>query len=186
MALVIIILAAINIRQYNRCKPNNQNFERDTVTVIVKQSDTVYRQIMKYYSVERPVPVLVHDTVYSEVSIKEYRDTVIHEFGKIFRTEWVKGELLKKDIFLEIKIPTITETITSTQTITNTVRSPLLFATGGFRTSYQKENSIRSPDIRIVPSIGLYGVSEGHKWSAGVDFGFDRQLTAKIGYRISR
>ena len=193
MAAAIIVLAAINIRLNNRC---NQEpvVERDTVTVTITQRDTVYQQITKYYTVEKPVPVMVYDTVQimGEYGVKQYHDTIFHEYGSIYRWEWVKGDLLKKDLRLDLSLPTITETINTTQTVTNTVRNPLIFITGGIRTSatqmITKEDgsSFRSGEISAVPVIGLFGISEGHRWSAGVEYGWDRQLTMKVGIAIKR
>ena len=194
MAAAIMILIALNIRQYNRCNNKPPVVERDTVTVTITHRDTVYQQITKYYAVERPVPVMVYDTVQimGEYGVKQYHDTISHEYGKIYRWEWVKGDLLKKDLRLDLSLPTITETITNTQTITNTVRNPLLFFTAGIRTAptqmVTKEDgsSFRSGEISTVPVIGLFGVTEGHRWAAGVEWGFDRQLTMKIAYTIKR
>lgn len=194
MAAAIIILIALNIRLQNRCNNRPPTVERDTVTVTITHRDTVYQQITKYYAVEKPVPVMVYDTIQimGEYGVKQYHDTINHEYGKIYRWEWVKGDLLKKDLRLDLSLPTITETVTTTQTITNTVRSPLLFVTGGIRTAPTQVTDIgggvssRSADVRAVPTVGLFGVSEGHRWAAGVEWGLDRQLTMKIAYSIKR
>jgi hypothetical protein len=167
----------VNFIQYKTCN-KEPVIERDTVTVTVIERDTVYKYVSNYYTVEKPVPVMVHDTLWRIAGVNEYRDTLQHEFGKIYRAEWVKGELLKKDLLLDLKLPEITNTVTTTQTITNTVRNPLLFFTAGMRTGY--------PDKPAVPGIGLFGVSEGHRWSAGVEYGWDRQLTMKVGFALKR
>ena len=194
MAAAIMILIALNIRQYNRCNNKPPTVERDTVTVTITHRDTVYQEITKYYAVERPVPVMVYDTIQimGEYGVKQYHDTISHEYGSIYRWEWVKGDLLKKDLRLDLTLPTITETVTTTQTITNTVRNPLLFVTGGIRTSptqmitREDGSSFRSGEISTVPVIGLFGISEGHRWSAGVEYGLDRQLTMKVGFALKR
>ena len=192
--LLVCLVASIvgNAIQYKLCRNKPPTVERDTVTVTIIKRDTVWFTQTQYYSVEKPVPVYVHDTIYQATDVKEYRDTLLHEYGKIYRWEWVKGDLLKKDLRLDLTLPTITETVTTTQTITNTVRSPLLFVTGGIRTAPTQVTDIgggvssRSADIRAVPTIGLFGVSEGHRWSAGVEYGWDRQLTMKVGFALKR
>jgi hypothetical protein len=140
---VLVIAASLigNIYTLRKYKIKPPVVKSDTVMVTFTLRDTVFQEVVKYYSVERPVPVMVYDTVkvLGEFGVKEYRDTVIHEYGNIFRTEWVKGELLKKDLVLDLKLPTITETITSTQTITNTIRSPVAL--------------IRDSSIKVSPKI---------------------------------
>lgn len=186
ISLVLLILLMIslagNFIQYKTCKRKPIESEITYVTKSDTIRDTVYVPERSSFTVVNPKPAYV-DTA---ANIKTYRDTIYLQYGSISREETVFGDLLRKDLKLDLNIPEFTNTVTVTNTITRTVKSPLLFVTGGFRTSYQMENSVRSPDILIVPSIGLYGISEGHKWSAGVDFGFDRQLTIKIGFRISR
>lgn len=181
--LLVLLLAISLVVNYIQFTQGTGAIEvsTDTITVTSYRTDTIYKQITKYFPVEKPVPIFVHDTLFGEVNVKEYHDTIRHEFGTIYRWEWVKGDLLKKDLRLDLTLPTITETVTTTQRITNTVRNPLFFVTGGFRTS-----STELAEIKAVPVVGLFGVTEGHRWAAGVEWGFDRQLTMKIAYTIKR
>ena len=170
-ALLVLSLAG-NVIQYFRCKP--PVIETVIVTDTISRVDTITRVITNRVVVEKPVPVYVD----SALNTRTYRDTLFHQYGTIRREEVVLGELLKKDIEFDLQIPEITRTLTVNNTVTRTVRSPLLFVTGGVRSTVNEHG--------YVPTIGLIGVSEGHRWMAGVDYGFDRQLTAKVGYTIFR
>lgn len=177
LAVLLVISLGFNGYQFFR-KPTDQPIEivRDTVVFITHKRDTVYENIVKEVIVERPVPVYVD----AEKNIREYKDTVKHEYGSVFRRELVEGVLLQKDIKFDFNIPTVFDTTVIHQTITvnKIIKEPQLFATFGFRTGYETE--------KYIPTIGLLGVSKGHKWAAGVDFGWDKQMQIKIGYNFLR
>ena len=172
LVILLLISAGINVVQYHNRRP--LIIETVTVRDTVSRIDTVVKIVTNRIAVEKPVPVLVDTTS----NVRTYRDTIHHQYGTIRREETVMGELLKKDIEFDIKIPEITRTLTINSTVTNTVRSPLLYITGGIRS-----NAI---DQSMVPAIGLLGISQGHRWSAGVDYSFDRQFRITLGYSIVR
>jgi hypothetical protein len=170
LASLLVISLGGNLIQHNRCK--DPIVETVTVRDTVSRVDTIIKVVTNRIVIEKPVPISVDTTQ----NIRIYRDTIYHQYGQIRREEIVSGELVKKDIEFDLQIPEITRTLTVNNTVTRTVRSPLLFVTGGVRSTVTNQG--------YVPTIGLFGVSEGHKWSAGVEYGFDRQLTMKIGFSI--
>jgi hypothetical protein len=170
LASLLVISLGGNVYQAVRCKL--PVIETVTVRDTVSRIDTIIRVVTNRVVIEKPVPVLVDTTT----NIRVYRDTIYHQYGQIRREETVSGELMKKDIEFDLQIPEITKTLTVNNTITKTIRSPLLFVTAGVRSTVL--------DQGYVPTIGMIGVSEGHRWMAGIDYGFDRQLTVKVGFTI--
>jgi len=178
LIIIVLLLAGLNYYQYTNCN-RTPIVQTDTVTHIVTVRDTVYEKVTQVIVKEKPMPVLVHDTIIiaADYRLREYADTVTHEYGRIFRREWVAGELLRKEIGFDFDIPTYYETTYITHTVTNTVQDPVLFATLSFRSGWGGHTA---------PQIGAVYVMKGHRFMGGIDLGLDRSLTIKAGINIQR
>ena len=169
LLILLLISAGLNVVQYQNRKP--PVLETVTVRDTISRTDTVLRIVTNRVVVEKPVPVLV-DTA---TNTRTYRDTIYHPYGTIRREEVVIGEMIKKDLVLDLQIPEITHTLTVNNTITRTVRSRLLYATAGIRTDY---------DGKAYPTLGATYVLKDHKIMFGADYGFDRSISARVGFSI--
>jgi len=172
MALLLLIISlAGNFFQYNLRRPVVETiFETDTLI----QVDTIYHTVTQQVTIDRPVPVYIDTTA----NIRTYRDTVYLPYGTINREELVLGEILKQDLTFDVKIPEIFNTITITNSTTQTIRQPLLFVTGGFRYNHSEQT--------LVPSIGIIGVTQGHRLAIGANIGLHGTVGINLGVRVGR
>jgi len=172
MAIMLLIISlAGNYFQHTLRKPVIETvFETDTLVRI----DTIFHTVTQQVTIDRPVPVYIDTTT----NIRTYRDTITHPFGTIQREELILGEILKQDLTLDVKIPEIFNTITITNSTTQTIRKPLLFVTGGLR--YNHSGS------RLVPTVGLFGIAARHRLALGANIGLDGTVGVNLGVRIGR
>ena len=176
LAIALLISVVFNVVLSVKCgrtQGQDTTIERDTVVSIQVVRDTVYKEY--YYEVvnNNPIPTSVDTTN----NIKQYKDTIYHEYGKIYQLNTVRGDLLSNAIQLDLKIPTFYETNTITYTINNKIRNPLFFATAGIRM-----NELRTP----VPMFGLTTVSRGHRYMIGFDYGLDHHMNVRLGIALRR
>jgi len=171
LTALLVISVVGNIFQRLNCKP--PIIETVTVVDTVFRIDTVYRELTKRIVVEKPVPVFIDTTA----NMRTYRDTIYHEYGVIHREEIVLGELLKKDLQIDFKIPEITRTLTVNNTVLKTIRSPLVYGTMGFKSDITGKS---------IPSFGGVYIPSGHKFLFGAEYGLGGHLNVRVGYAISR
>ena len=167
--MLLMISLAGNYFQHSMRKPV---IETVFVTDTLVQVDTIIHTVTHQVTIDRPVPVYI-DT---STNIRTYRDTIFHPFGTINREELVLGEILKQDLHIDFKIPETLRTLTVTNSTTQTVRSPMLFVTGGFRYNHS--------ELRLVPTVGLFGVVPGHKLGMGINMGLDGTFSVDLCVRI--
>ena len=166
--LLLIISLAGNFFQYNLRKPVVETvFETDTLVRV----DTIFHTITQQITIEKPVPVYV-DT---NTNIRTYRDTVYLPYGTIRGEQVVVGELLRKDLQVDFKIPEVYRTLEVNNTVTRSVRNRMLFATIGLRTDFHHHSS---------PSFGVEYIPNGHRYMVGVEVGVDGQISGKVGFAI--
>lgn len=173
LVILLTLSVGLNVFQYTGRKVNSDPVTKIvTVSDTVVRVDTIYREVTHRIEVEKPVPVYVDTTT----NIRTYRDTIFLPYGTINREELVLGEILKQDLNIDFKIPEKLRTLTITNSTSQTIRSPLLFLTGGYR--YNKASSA------ITPTIGFLGVFPGQKFGIGMDIGLDGTLGVNLGVRV--
>lgn len=156
------------------------------VVETVYETDTTYQHYKEKYRMDSIKSIALHDSIgyykkkYSQ-KLKEGNVIIIEEpkknepfsaplrrftgqrpflYGNTFFSTVVAGELLEIDITNDFKIPTITNTITTKETITRTVYSKGLYLGGGV-------NSL------LDPKIGAAYVN--NKWVVNYDYSFKDQ-----------
>ena len=169
-ALLLLVISLIgNYFQPSMRKPVVETlFVTDTLV----QVDTIIHTVTQHVTIDRPVPVYIDTTS----NIRTYRDTIFHPFGTIKREELVLGEILKQDLHIDFKIPETLRTLTVTNSTTQTVRSPLLFMTGGFRYNTAAQT--------LMPTIGILWVTPGHQYTLGLEVDLDRTVSVRVGIRL--
>lgn len=169
-ALMLLIISLIgNYFQYSLRKPV---IETVFVTDTLVQVDTIIHTVTQHVTIDRPVPVYI-DT---STNIRTYRDTIFHPFGTINREELVLGEILKQDLKIDYKIPETLRTLTVTNSTTQTIRSPLVFVTGGFRYNTAAQT--------LMPTIGILWVTQGHQYTLGLEVDLDKMVSVRVGIRL--
>ncbi len=169
--MLLIISLAGNYFQHTLRKPVIETvFETDTLIKV----DTIIHTITQQVTIERPVPVYIDTTA----NIRTYRDTIYLPYGTINREELVLGEILKHDLTYDVKIPEVFNTITITNSTTQTIRQPLLFVTCGFR--YNRS------ELRLVPTVGILGVTPKHRFAICANIGLDGTVGLNFGVRVGR
>lgn len=169
--MLLIISLAGNYFQHTLRKPVIETvFETDTLI----QVDTIFHTVTQQVTIDRPVPVYIDTTA----NIRTYRDTITLPYGTINREELVLGEILKHDLTYDVKIPEVFNTITITNSTTQTIRQPLFFVTGRVRYNPSEQS--------MVPTIGLLGITPGHRYILGLDFDLDRTVSLKFGIRLGK
>ena len=167
--MLLIISLAGNYFQHTLRKPVIETvFETDTLI----QVDTIIHTVTQQVTIERPVPVYI-DTTYN---IRTYRDTIYLPYGTISREELVLGEILKHDLTYDVKIPEVFNTITITNSTTQTIRQPLFFVTGGVWYNPSEQS--------MVPTIGIIGITPGHRLAIGANIGLDGTVGVNLGVRV--
>ena len=166
--LLLIISLAGNFFQYNLRKPVVETvFETDTLVRV----DTIFHTITQQITIEKPVPVYI-DTI---ANIRTYRDTIYLPYGTIRGEQVVVGELLRKDLKVDFKIPEVYRTLEVNNTITRSVRNRMSFATIGMRTDFHHHSS---------PLFGVAYIPQRHKYLFGLEVGLDGQISGKVGFVI--
>ena len=169
-ALLLLIISLIgNYFQQSMRKPV---IETVFVTDTLVQVDTIIHTVTHQVTIDRPVPFYI-DT---STNIRTYRDTIFHPFVTINREELVLGEILKQDLHIDFKIPETLRTMTVTNSTTQTIRSPLVFLTGGFRYNQAAQT--------LMPTIGILWVTTGHQYTMGLDCDLDRTVSVRVGMRL--
>ncbi|GAP68840.1 hypothetical protein BA6E_105114 [Bacteroidales bacterium 6E] len=173
LVILLTLSVGLNVFQYTGKKVNSDPVhEIVTVSDTVVRVDTIYRELTHNIVVEKPVPVYVDTTA----NVRTYRDTIFLPYGTINREELVLGEILKQDLNIDFKIPETLRTMTVTNSTTQTIRSPLVFVTGGVRYNYSEK--------RLMPTVGLSWLTPGHQYFLGLYVSLDRTVSIKLGIRL--
>ncbi|GAP70864.1 hypothetical protein BA6E_125303 [Bacteroidales bacterium 6E] len=144
--LLLIISLAGNYFQHSVRKPV---METVFVTDTLVQVDTIIHTVTQQVTIDRPVPVYVDTTA----NVRTYRDTIYLPYGTIRGEEVVFGELLKRDLQVDLKIPEVYRTLEVNNAVTRSVRQRMFFATVGIRTDFNHHAS---------PVIGVAYIPNGH------------------------
>ena len=172
LVILLTLSVGLNVFQYTGRKVNS-----DPVTEIVQVSDTVvridtiYKEITHRIEVEKPVPVYVDTTV----NIRTYRDTIYLPYGTIKGVQIVLGEMLKRELQFDFKIPEVYRTLEINNTVTRSVRNRMLFTTVGVRTDF---------DHHATPVIGVEFIPNGHRYLFGLEVGLDGMVWGRLGMLI--
>lgn len=172
LVILLSISVGLNVFHYTGSKAEPE-VEIVQVSDTVIRIDTIFKEVTQRVVVEKPVPVYV-DTA---SNVRTYRDTIFHQYGTIRGEQIVFGELLKKDLQIDIQIPEVYKTLEVTNTVTRSVRNRMLFATIGLKTDFN-HNSTAVFGMAYIPS--------GHRYIFGIDYGLDRQIAAKVGFAIMK
>lgn len=136
-------------------------FETKTEIVEVRTSDTVYIEVRDTIRITK-----------TEIKHEYLRDTIIHDFkpvislftasktflyGNVYLSGEVLGTVLKMDITQDFKLPTITNTITRTETITKTEKPKGLFLGLGVNQQLTPFGSVHYLDKQYIFS-GSYSL----------------------------
>lgn len=166
--MLLIISLAGNYFQHTLRKPVIETiFETDTLIKV----DTIIHTVTQQVTIERPVPVYIDTTA----NIRTYRDTIYLPYGTIKGEQIVMGELLKKDVQVDFKIPEVYRTLEVNNNATRVFRNRMLFGTVGLRTDFNHHSS---------PVFGVAYIPNGHRYMVAVEIGVDVQLSAKVGFAI--
>ena len=175
MFILVILLTfsvGLNVFQYT-----GRKVASDPVPEIIQVSDTVvridtiYKEVTQHVVVENPVPVYV-DTL---KNLRTYRDTIFLSYGTIKGEQVVFGEMLKRELQFDLKIPEVYRTLEINNTVTRSVRNRMLFATIGLRTDFKHYAS---------PVFGVAFIPNGHRYLFGLEVGLDKQISARVGVAI--
>ena len=173
MLILVILLTlsvGINVFQYTgkRADPVPEIVTlRDTVIRI----DTIIHTVKQQVTIERPVPVYIDTTA----NTRTYRDTVFLPYGTIRGEQVVVGELLRKDLQVDFRIPEVYKTLEVKNTVTRVARNRMLFGTIGMRSDFKNHAS---------PVFGVAYIPNGHQYMVGLDIGADGQISTKVGFVI--
>jgi len=172
LVILLTISVGFNVFQYTGRKAEPE-LEIVQVSDTLIRIDTIFKELTQRVVIEKPIPVYVDTTN----NLRTYRDTIYLPYGTLRREEVVFGELLKRDLHFDFKIPEIYKTLEVTNTVTKAVRNRMLFATIGLRTDFNHNST---------PVFGMAYISSGHRYVFGVDYGLDRQILAKVGFAIMK
>ena len=115
-------------------------FETKTEIVEVRKSDTVYITIRDTIRIRDVSHTYLRDTILIEPiqpKISLFTASKPFTYGNIYLTGEVLGTVLKMDIEQDFKLPTITNTITKTETILKTEKPRGLYLGAGVRVNEQ-------------------------------------------------
>lgn len=108
-------------------------FEVKTEVVEVRTSDTVYVTERDTIYRNKPITRYLRDTVYiTEIDtfnlpIKSFSETFPNQYGSITAFGETAGDLLKLNLATDLMIPEVTNTVTKTETVTNTIKPKGLY-----------------------------------------------------------
>jgi hypothetical protein len=131
------------------------------------------KELTHRIEVEKPVPVYVDTTA----NIRTFRDTIFLPYGTIKEEQIVLGELIKKDLLIDLKIPEIYRTLEVHNTVTHSIRNRMLFATIGLRIDFNHY---------ATPVFGVAFIPNGHRYLFGVVVGVDGMVGVNLGLKIAR
>jgi hypothetical protein len=172
LVILLTISVGLNVFQYTGRKVRTEPVQEITqVSDTVIRVDTIYKEVTQRVVVERPVPVYV-DTANN---VRTYRDTIFHQYGTIRGEQIVFGELLRRDVQVDFNVPEVYGTLEVNNSVIRTVRPRMLFSTLGLWTDFNHSAS---------PVVGVAFIPNGHRYIFGIDFGLDRQISAKVGFAI--
>ncbi|GAP71171.1 hypothetical protein BA6E_125612 [Bacteroidales bacterium 6E] len=172
LVILLTLSVGLNVFQYTGRKVNS-----DPVPEIIQVSDTmvridtIFKEVTQKIVVEKPVPVYVDTTA----NVRTYRDTIFLPYGTIKGEQIVFGELLKRDLQFDMKIPEIYRTLEVNNTVIRSVSQRMLFATVGVRTDFNHYAS---------PFFGVAFIPNGHRYLFGVEVGVDQQVSGRLGLGI--
>ena len=142
-----------------------------TVSDTVVRVDTIIHTVTQQVTIERPVPVYIDTTA----NIRTYRDTVYLPYGTIRGEQVVIGELLRRNLQVDFKIPEVYRTLEVNNNVTRAVRQRMLFVSLGLRTDFKHYAS---------PVFGVVFLPNRHRYMVGLDIGADGQISTKVGFVI--
>jgi hypothetical protein len=170
--LVILLTLSVGWNVFNMKEPKTMEPEIVTVSDTVTKIDTIYIKVKEKHVAENPVPVQVD----SVSNIKTYRDTIHHEYGSIWREEIVFGELLRKNIEFDLRLPEVTKTVFVNTVTKQYVNRPLFFVTTGMQTDFRGVYS---------PTIGGQYVFRNQKFSLSYNYQLNSgQHNFVLGYGV--
>ena len=169
LVILLTLSVGLNVFQYTGRKVNSDpGPEIIQVSDTVVRVDTIYKEVTQHVVVEKPVPVYV-DTL---KNLRTYRDTIFLPYGTIKGEQIVLGELIKKDLQVDFKIPEVYRTLEINNTVTRSVRNRMLFTTVGVRTDF---------DHHASPGIGVAFIPNGHRYLFGLEVGLDGMVRGRVG-----
>lgn len=170
LVIMLTLSVGLNVFQYAGHK---QDIEPEIIQVsdTVVRIDTIYRELTHRIEVEKPVPVYVDTTA----NIRTYRDTIYLPYGTIKDEQIVMGQVIKRGLQVDFKIPEVFRTLEVNNTVTHSVRNRMLFATIGLKTNFNQYAS---------PVLGVAYIPNGHRYMYGLEVGLDRQVLARVGFGI--
>ena len=172
LVILLTLSVGINVFQYTGRKVASYSVpEINQVSDTVVRIDTIFKEVTQKIVVEKPVPVYVDTTA----NIRTYRDTITLPYGTIKGEQVVFGELLKRELQFDSKIPEVYRTLEVNNTVTRSVRNRMLFATVGLRTDFHHNPS---------PVFGVAFIPNGHRYLFGIDYGLDGQICVSLGIGI--
>lgn len=170
LVILLTISVGINVFHYTAKRPDPVP-EIVTVSDTVVRIDTIFNTVTQQVTIEKPVPMYIDTTT----NIRTYRDTISLPYGTIRGEQIVVGELLRKDVQVDFKVPEVYRTLEVNNTVTRAVRQRMLFATIGMRTDFN-HNSTTVFGVAYIPT--------NHRYIFGIDYGLHRQISAKVGFAI--
>lgn len=172
LVILLTLSVGLNVFQYTGRKVNPDPVpEIVTVSDTIIRIDTIFHTVTRQVTIDRPVPVYIDTTS----NIRTYRDTITLPYGTIKGEQIVLGELIKKDLQFDLKIPEIYRTLEVNNTVTHSIRNRMLFGTIGLRTDFNHYAS---------PVFGVAFVPNGHGYLFGFEVGVDGQVLARVGFAV--
>ena len=172
LVILLTLSVGLNVFQYTGRKVNSDPVpEIIQVSDTVVRIDTIYKEVTRHVVVEKPVPVYVDTTA----NIRTYRDTITLPYGTIKDEQIVFGEMLKRELQIDFKIPEVNRTLEVNNTVTRSVRNSMLFATIGLRIDFKHYAS---------PVFGVAFIPNGHRYLFGLEVGLDKKISARVGLAI--
>jgi len=172
LVILLTFSVGINVFLYTGKRPDPVP-EIVTVSDTVVRVDTIIHNVTQQVTIDRPVPVYIDTTA----NIRTYRDTIYLPYGTIRGEQVVIGELLRKDIQVDFRIPEVYRTLEVNNSVTRSVKKRMLLGTIGMRTDFNHNSTV---------VFGVAYFSSNHRYIFEIDYGIDRQISAKVGFAIQK
>jgi len=172
LVILLTLSVGLNVFQYTGRKVELEP-EIIQVSDTVVRIDTIFKEVTQHVVVEKPVPVYVDTTA----NIRTYRDTITLPYGTVKGEHIVLGELIKKDLQVDLKIPEVYRTLEVNNTVTRSVRQRMLITTVGLRTDFNHYTS---------PVIGVAFIPNGNRYLFGLEVGLDGMVWGRVGVSLTK
>lgn len=169
----LILSGIVNYIQY-RIYHRKPVVDTVVVTTDNTEHDTVWQIVYKDTVIIKPEAVKV-DTV---LDIRYYMDTVYFERGWVSLQSVTQGSLLSQGVGVQFSVPNYYQTRTITNSITNTVRNDLFYATLGLNYNYM--------DQGFYPSAGLVYIWNKHRRYISLEYSLDKRIDLNVGFNLWR